>query len=68
MKRQREYIEGYRITRDGDGLLVEATDYHAMPLRLTGEDLFALGVRLVAVPEAWERPVRDGEEKKGREA
>ncbi len=41
----REYLEGFRITCDGDSLLIEATDYHAMPLRLSEKDLAELGLR-----------------------
>jgi len=63
MKKRREYIEGFRITRDGDSLLVEATDYHATPLRLNREELSDLGLRLVALPESGKRPVKDGNEK-----
>ena len=68
MKKRREYIEGFRITRDGDSLLVEATDYHATPLRLNREELSDLGLRLVALPEAGRKLVKDGEEEKEHEA
>ena len=70
MKKQQEYIEGFRITRDGESLFIEATDYHAMPLRLDREELAKLGVRLVALPKgkkAGKKPVEDEKEKE-REA
>ncbi len=45
MKTHRDFIEGFRITRQGDYLTIESTDYHARPLRLTAEDLAAFGLR-----------------------
>jgi len=62
MKRRQEYIEGFRITRDGDSLLIEATDYHAMPLRLDRNELSKLGVRLVALPRGRKKTLRDGKD------
>jgi len=67
MKKQREYVEGFRITRDGESLLVEATDYHATPLRLSREELSDLGLRLVALPETGKKPVGDGKGERERE-
>ena len=66
MKKQLEYIEGFRVTRDGDSLFIEATDYHAMPLRLDRKELSKLGIRLVALPKGEKtkkRPVKQGEKK-----
>jgi hypothetical protein len=45
MDLRRDYLEGFRITRDGDSLVIEATDYHATPLRLSVEDLAEFGLR-----------------------
>ena len=42
---RRDYVEGFRITRLGDSLIIEATDYHAQPLRLAEDDLAELGLR-----------------------
>lgn len=47
MEVSRDFIEGFRITRTEHGLIIEATDYHARPLRLTRKDLGDLGIRLV---------------------
>lgn len=46
MRRQRDFVEGFRITRTDETLIIEATDYHARPLRLTQEELTELGIRL----------------------
>jgi hypothetical protein len=45
MQRRRDYIEGYRITRLDEVLIIESTDYHARPLRLTPKELSELGLR-----------------------
>ena len=63
MKRQLEYIEGFRLTRKGDSLLIEATDYHAMPLRPDRKELSKLGLRLVAPPKEETDRIGDEEEK-----
>ena len=46
MHRQRDFVEGFRITRTDETLIIEATDYHARPLRLTQAELSELGIRL----------------------
>lgn len=51
-KQQREFVEGFRITREPDALIIEATDYHARPLRLSQADLSDLGIRLTGKPGA----------------
>ena len=45
MEGRRDYVEGFRISRVGDSLLIEATDYHSQPLRLSEDDLAELGLR-----------------------
>jgi hypothetical protein len=52
VKHQREFVEGFRITREPDVLIIEATDYHARPLRLSQADLSELGIRLIGKPRA----------------
>lgn len=47
MWRTKEYIEGYRITRSAEGLLIETMGYHARPLRLTDAELAELGLRIL---------------------
>ena len=39
-----EFDEGYRIVVLPDGVTIEATDYHARPLRLTKQELAAMGL------------------------
>jgi len=46
MRRSRTYVEGFRISRGPEGLLIEAIDYHARPLRLGHDELAELGLRL----------------------
>jgi hypothetical protein len=58
MTRQYEFIEGFRITRDTNSLLIEATDYHALPLRLYRNVLADLGVKLVEARDVARRPNR----------
>jgi hypothetical protein len=52
VKHQREFVEGFRITRQSDALIIETTDYHARPLRLSQADLSELGIRLIGKPRA----------------
>ena len=40
-----EFSEGYRITSTGDGLLIETTDHHPFPLRLSREQLSPFGLQ-----------------------
>lgn len=47
MGHTKEYVEGYRITRGSDGVLIEVLDYHARPLRLSVSELADLGLRVV---------------------
>jgi len=68
MKKRKEYIEGFRITRDDDSLLVEATDYHAMPLRLTRKELSGLGLRLVESPKRRKKRAKKREQAQQRDA
>jgi hypothetical protein len=58
MTRQYEFIEGFRITREKDSLLIEATDYHALPLRLYRDVLTDLGIKLTEARDAGRRPDR----------
>lgn len=45
MDDHRDFIEGFRITRETNCVIIEATDYHARPLRLSAGDLAELGLR-----------------------
>lgn len=55
-RHQREFVEGFRITREAETLIIEATDYHARPLRLSPSDLSDLGIRLIGKPGAGTAP------------
>ena len=44
--RSADFAEGYRIIRTGDSLFIMAIGDHARPLRLRGERLASLGLRL----------------------
>lgn len=46
----KDYLEGLRLTVDGDGLLIEVTDYHTVPLRLSFSQLGELGLVSSAGP------------------
>ena len=41
-----DFGEGYRITSTGDCLLIETTDHHSYPLKLTREALAKFRLRL----------------------
>ena len=43
---QKTYREGFKLTNDGDGLRVEAVDYHAKPLYLDQAALAEIGLQL----------------------
>jgi hypothetical protein len=56
-----EFDEGYRITRAGDSLFIQATDDRAGPLRLRGRELASFGVRLAGDEWVFDRAVcREG--------
>lgn len=42
-----EFNEGFRIVVSPDGMLIEATDYHARPLELSREQLLELGLEIM---------------------
>jgi hypothetical protein len=41
-----DFREGYRITSTADGLLIETTDHHPFPLKLSREALTKFRLRL----------------------
>jgi hypothetical protein len=43
---ERNYTQGYRLRNDGDGLSIEATEYHARPLFLDSRTLAEIGLQL----------------------
>ncbi len=43
---QKTYREGFKLTNDGDGLRVEAVDYHSRPLYLDQPALAEIGLQL----------------------
>ena len=43
---QKTYREGFKLTNDGDGLRVEAVDYHSKPLYLNQAALAEIGLQL----------------------
>ena len=56
MASTKEYVEGYRITRQSNELLIEVLDYHARPLRLSISELAELGMRIVDPVEPITKP------------
>ena len=56
MASTKEYVEGYRITRHLDELLIEVLDYHARPLRLSVSELAELGLRMIDPVEPNAKP------------
>ncbi len=43
---QKTYREGFKLTNDGDGLRMEAVDYHSKPLYLDQAALAEIGLQL----------------------
>ena len=41
---QKTYREGFKLTNDGDGLRIEAVDYHSKPLYLDEAALAEIGL------------------------
>lgn len=43
---QKTYREGFKLTNDGEGLRIEAVDYHSKPLYLDEAALAEIGLQL----------------------